>query len=66
MEVVDEADPIGELGRQFLENSESEIFEDRHRFRERDEAAAAVHLEPKLARRISRDARDADVAIGVI
>jgi hypothetical protein len=62
---VDVADAAGERGREFLEHSEAEILEHGHRLRQRDEAALAVGLEPKLPNGIGVDPRDAHVAIGI-
>ena len=52
MDVADR--PAGaDLRRHFLEHPESEILEDRHGVGQRDQAAAAIGLDPKLARLVA-------------
>ena len=66
-EIVDVAErAAAERGRHFLEHAEAEILEHRDRFGQRDQAAAAIGLEPQLAGRVELGAPDADAAVGIV
>jgi len=66
VEVMDEAGSPGERGREFLEHSEAEILEHRNRFGQRNKAILTIGLEPKLARAVGIDPRNADVAVTIV
>ena len=59
------AKAVGERAGALLEHPETEIFQDRNRLGESDQAAATISPEVELALGVARHARNAHASIGI-